>query len=226
MLGQLLVCWAITDTWLAILVAKVPDADFSDSDELSTGVGDRINLCYSSSTVTKGRGRGICIFTGMHTEIGKIASSMQGTTRKPRRSMSRKKHRLQPVKGAGLRVWDAVGKFLGLTEGTPLQIKLSKLAYALFGCAIALPIIVFAVHKFDVTSEVAIYAISTGKSLPARYRAAMELTQFRNCHHSRVPHCRFNHHVRDGNGRNETPPIPDPQIVRSGSPRWHHEHLF
>lgn len=156
----------MTDRAAAIPVAKVPDADFADSDELSTGVGDRINLCYSSSTVTKGRGRGICIFTGMHTEIGKIASSMQGSTRKPNRSMSRKKHgNLQPVKGAGLRVWDAIGKFLGLTGGTPLQIKLSKLAYALFGCALLLAIIVFAVHKFDVTSEVAIYAISTGKSI-------------------------------------------------------------
>jgi Na+-exporting ATPase len=146
-------------------VAKVPDADFTGTNELEIGVGDRINLAYASSTVTKGRGQGICVFTGMHTEIGQIASSMQGTTRKANRSMSSKKHgKLQPVKGAGLRVWDAVGKFLGLTHGTPLQIKLSKLAYTLFGCAILLAIIVFAVHRFDVTSEVAIYAISTGRS--------------------------------------------------------------
>ena len=120
-------------------------------------------MAYSSSTVTKGRGRGICVFTGMSTEIGKIAESMQGKTRKPNRSMSKSKGgSLQPAKGAILRVWDAIGKFLGLTEGTPLQIKLSKLAYTLFGCAILLAIIVFAVHKFNVTSEVAIYAISTG----------------------------------------------------------------
>jgi P-type Na+/K+ transporter len=100
----------------------------------------------------------------MYTEIGKIAESMQGTKRKENRSMSRKKHgTLQPAKGAALRTWDAIGKFLGLTHGTPLQIKLSKLAYTLFGCAIILAIIVFGVHKFDVTSEVAIYAISTGK---------------------------------------------------------------
>lgn len=100
----------------------------------------------------------------MHTEIGRIAQSMQGKTRKPNRSMSRKHGRTQPVKGALLRSWDAVGKFLGLTEGTPLQIKLSKLAYILFGFAIILAIIVFGVNQFNITTEVAVYAISTGMS--------------------------------------------------------------
>ncbi|KAF2178374.1 Na+-exporting ATPase [Zopfia rhizophila CBS 207.26] len=162
----------------AIPVAKVPDADFSGRDELECGVGDRVNMAYSSSTVTKGRGRGICVFTGMYTEIGKIAASMQGTQRKPNRSLSRKKHgNLQPAKGLALRAWDAVGKFLGLTVGTPLQIKLSKLAYALFGCAILLAIIVFGVHKFDVTSEVAIYAISTGIAIvPESLIAVLTIT--------------------------------------------------
>lgn len=66
----------------------------------------------------------------------------------------------------------------GLRSGTPLQIKLSKLAYILFivsflrffmhnnvltlytQCAIILAIIVFAVAKFNITNEVAIYAIA------------------------------------------------------------------
>ncbi|EEQ33643.1 calcium-transporting ATPase 3 [Microsporum canis CBS 113480] len=141
-------------------VAK--DIEFETSgDEMTIGVGDRLNMAYSSSTVTKGRGRGIIVFTGMYTEIGKIAQSMQGKKRKAGRSMSSKYGTFQPVKGGALRIWDAIGKFLGLTEGTPLQIKLSKLAYSLFGCAILLAIIVFGVNKFNVTDEVAIYAIST-----------------------------------------------------------------
>ena len=69
---------------------------------------------------------------------------------------------MQPVKGGYKRVWDTIGKFLGITEGTPLQRKLAGLAYILFGCAIFLAIIVFSVNKFNVTGEVAIYAISTG----------------------------------------------------------------
>ena len=146
----------------ALPVAKDVNLNPTDGNETSVGVGDRLNMAYSSSTVTKGRGTGVVVFTGMATEIGKIAESMQGKTVKANRSMSRKKGSLQPVRGALLRVWDGVGAFLGLTTGTPLQRKLSKLAYTLFGCAIVLAIIVFGVNKFNVTNEVAIYAISTG----------------------------------------------------------------
>ncbi|KAK7608870.1 Na+-exporting ATPase [Phyllosticta paracitricarpa] len=162
----------------AIPVAKDPEADFSDVNEFETGVGDRLNMAYSSSTVTKGRGQGIVVFTGMYTEIGKIASSMQGKKRKPNRSMSRKKGgNLQPAKGLTLRIWDAVGAFLGLTVGTPLQIKLSKLAYILFAFAILLAIIVFGVNRFDVTKEVAIYAISTGIAMiPESLIAVLTIT--------------------------------------------------
>jgi len=148
----------------AIPVAKEGKVDVSELEETTTAIGDRVNMAYSSSTVTKGRGRGIVVFTGMNTEIGKIAQSMTGKDRKANRSMSRDESRFQPVKGFGLRVWDAVGAFLGLTTGTPLQRKLNKLAYLLFLCAIILAIIVFGVNNFNVTNEVVIYAISTGKS--------------------------------------------------------------
>ena len=147
----------------AIPVTKDVKIDFSTNDELSTGVGDRLNMAHSSSTVTKGRGRGVVVFTGMYTEIGKIAKSMQGKGRKANRSLSRRKGgNMQPAKGATLRAWDGIGRFLGLTVGTPLQRKLSKLAYLLFGCAVLLAIVVFGVNRFKVTNEVAIYAISTG----------------------------------------------------------------
>lgn len=146
----------------AMPVAKDLKMDFTGETEVSTGVGDRLNMAYSSSNVTKGRGTGVVVYTGMFTEIGKIAESMQGTTRKANRSMSRTDGNLQPAKGAILRVWDGIGAFLGLTTGTPLQRRLSKLAYILFGCALILAIIVFGVNKFNVTNEVAIYAISTG----------------------------------------------------------------
>ncbi|KAK5058699.1 hypothetical protein LTR84_010963 [Exophiala bonariae] len=162
----------------ALPVAKEIDFETKHGAKEDAGLGDRLNICYSSSTVTKGRGRGIVVYTGMSTAIGGIAASMQKKRRKPNRSMSRKKHGpMQPVKGGALRTYDGILKFLGLTGGTPLQIKLSKLAYALFGCALLLAIIVFGVNRFNVTNEVAIYAISTGIAIiPESLIAVLTIT--------------------------------------------------
>ncbi|PQE05204.1 calcium-transporting ATPase 3 protein [Rutstroemia sp. NJR-2017a BBW] len=131
--------------------------------EGQVGIADRINMVYSTTTVIKGRGRGIVVHTGMDTEVGKIAASTTKKVRKDGRSMNIAKYGIaQFPKGGARRTYDFAGKFLGLTEGTPLQRKLSKVAYILFGCAILLALIVFGVNRFKVTDEVAIYAISTG----------------------------------------------------------------
>jgi Na+-exporting ATPase len=108
------------------------------------GVGDRTNMVYSSTTVTKGRGKAIVVNTGMKTEIGKIA----------KRLMDSSDH-----------------------QKTPLQKSLDRMALWLFGLAILLAIIVFAVNKFDVTSDVLVYAISVAIAIiPEGLIAVVTLT--------------------------------------------------
>ncbi|KJR86217.1 calcium-transporting ATPase [Sporothrix schenckii 1099-18] len=129
--------------------------------------GDRINLAFASTNVSKGRGRGIVIATGMDTAVGRIAAASSGKhSRKPGRSMNVRKYGpRQAALGSARRLWDLVRKLIGLKDVTPLQRRLTYLAYALFVLAVVIALIVFGVHKFDLNSEVVLYATSTGIAL-------------------------------------------------------------
>jgi Na+-exporting ATPase len=153
-------------------ISSVFDAD--------TGPGDRLNVAYSSSTVTKGRARGIVFATGEYTEIGQIAAALRGKSSKRREP----KRREDGTASAGryMQAWtltasDAVGRFLGVNVGTPLQRKLSKLALLLLGTAIVCAIIVLGANEFSSRQEVIIYAVATGLSMiPASLIVVLTIT--------------------------------------------------
>ena len=58
--------------------------------DAETGPGDRLNVAYSSSTVTKGRAKGVVFATGVYTEIGAIAAQLR-----------QKDSKVRPVKKRG-----------------------------------------------------------------------------------------------------------------------------
>lgn len=133
-----------------------------------TGPGDRLNIAYSSSTVSRGRARGVVVGTGMKTEIGAIAAALRGGNFK-RRPVKRGPHG-ETKKRWYIQAWtltttDAIGRFLGINVGTPLQRKLSKLALLLFGIAVVFAIVVAAANDFRGDNEVIIYAVATGLAM-------------------------------------------------------------
>jgi P-type Na+/K+ transporter len=136
--------------------------------EENTGPGDRLNIAFSSSAVTKGRAKGIVFATGLHTEVGSIAAALSGKKSKVRPVNRQEDGKTQPYHyvWAGLLTFsDAVGRFLGVNTGTPLQKKLSRLAVLLFGFAIICAIIVLAANSFSQAQQVVIYAVATGLSM-------------------------------------------------------------
>lgn len=157
-------------------VRKSPEDTF----DAATGPGDRINVAYSSSTVTKGRATGICFATGMYTEIGSIAAALRKTDRKVRPVKRNPDGTAQPhryLQAALMTCYDGVGHFLGVNVGTPLQRKLSRLAVLLFFIAVICTIIVLAANEFRSDQEVIIYAVATGLSMiPASLVVVLTIT--------------------------------------------------
>ncbi|KAH7112545.1 sodium P-type ATPase-like protein [Dendryphion nanum] len=157
-------------------VRKQEDATFPEN----TGPGDRLNIAYSSSNVTKGRAKGVVFATGAYTEIGAIAAQLRETQSKVRPVKRKENGKAKPhryLEAYTLTFTDAIGRFLGLNVGTPLQKKLSKLAMLLFGIAVICAIIVLGANKFNARQEVIIYAVATGLSMiPASLVVVLTIT--------------------------------------------------
>jgi Na+-exporting ATPase len=157
-------------------VGKDGEAIFDED----TGPGDRLNVAYSSSTVTKGRARGVVFATGMYTEIGSIAMSLRQKSSRVRPVKRKDDGKAKPHRYAQawtLTASDAVGHFLGVNVGTPLQKKLARLALLLFGVAVVCAIIVLAANSFSNNREVIIYAVATGLSMiPASLTVVLTIT--------------------------------------------------
>ncbi|UNI17956.1 hypothetical protein JDV02_004260 [Purpureocillium takamizusanense] len=94
--------------------------------------GDQSNVVFSSTVVTKGRGRAVVFATGSFTEIGVIAAALRMNQAEHPEDDELRRARdgggrvpvLAYLKTGFRKVWRAIGKFLGLTVGTPLQRKL------------------------------------------------------------------------------------------------------
>jgi len=79
-------------------------------------LGDRINMAFSSGSVTYGRGRGVVTATGMKTEVGRIANMLQETV-ETETPMSRRLEQLGKVLGIAALIICAVIFIVGVLYG-------------------------------------------------------------------------------------------------------------
>lgn len=143
-------------------------------------LGDCFNLAYSGTVVTKGRARGVVYATAMDSEIGKIAEALGGKSS----SITQNPSSPRPIKPLSTRLIIAAKKVLGLYNASPLQTKLTKLAHFLFVTAVILVLVVFATARFNVSADVALYAISLALAIiPESLIAVVTITMAKGVTH-------------------------------------------
>lgn len=131
-------------------------------------LGDRTNMLYSSTAITRGRGTALVTAVAMDTEVGQIAAMLR----------TKKAVSADTPLATRVAIWlrFKTRSILGF-DGTPLQTKLSIFALLLFALAILLVLIVFSTAKFDVHGQTLLYGICVGVAvIPESLIAVLTLT--------------------------------------------------
>lgn len=116
----------------------------------AVSIGERLNMAYSTTEVTSGRGTAVVVAVANKTQVGIIATHLGGKKDVPTSS--------NPFKRVLDKIWLGTKSILGLV-GTPLQVKLSKFAMLLFLLAALLAIIVFSASRWQLDNDVVLYGI-------------------------------------------------------------------
>ena len=94
------------------------------------GIGDRVNMLFSSSLVTYGRGKGIVVETGMTTEVGKIAG-MINRAEKQETPLQQKLNKLGKTLGIVAIIICVVIFLIGLFQGKePIHMFMTAVSLA------------------------------------------------------------------------------------------------
>ncbi|KNC98335.1 potassium/sodium efflux P-type ATPase, fungal-type [Spizellomyces punctatus DAOM BR117] len=141
-------------------VRKIADPLVAPSDGYIS-VGDRINLAFSSTTVTRGRGKGIVVATALRTEVGRIAKLLNDGGNAGGQEFEEKD---DTTKGTILRF---IRKLPGFkkTNKTPLQRTLDRMMFLLLAICVVLAVFVFWSNDWEWSESVALYAVAVGVAI-------------------------------------------------------------
>ncbi|MBB6449355.1 Ca2+-transporting ATPase [Geomicrobium halophilum] len=110
--------------------------------EGSIPLADQTNMAFAGTMVSRGRGKGIIVETGMKTEMGKIAHLLQ-STESMMTPLQRRLDQLGKIFIAGAIALTALVVFLGIIQGQPIyQMFLAGVSLAVAAIPEGLPAIV------------------------------------------------------------------------------------
>ncbi|MDD3231102.1 MAG: cation-translocating P-type ATPase [Oscillospiraceae bacterium] len=107
-----------------------------------TSLGDRRNMCFSSTSVAAGHGQGIVVETGMRTQVGHIAR-MLTVQETPQTPLQKKLEQTGKVLGIGALILCGIIFLMGLAQGTPpLNMFMTAISLAVAAIPEGLPAVV------------------------------------------------------------------------------------
>ncbi|MGF7185716.1 Ca2+-transporting ATPase [Desulfitispora alkaliphila] len=113
-----------------------------DKGTTELGLGDRVNMAFSGTVVTRGRGRGVVVATGMKSEMGQIAGLMQGVVEEDT-PLQKRLEQLGKVLVAVCLLISATVVGLGIYQGKPaFQMFLAGVSLAVAAIPEGLPAVV------------------------------------------------------------------------------------
>ncbi|MGW8115555.1 cation-translocating P-type ATPase [Caproicibacterium sp. NSD3] len=126
----------------ALTGESVPASKGTDPLPEKIALGDRSNMCFSSTVVAAGNGRGIAVATGTNTQVGKIAHMLQ-TAQTPQTPLQKKLAVVSRVLGIGVLILCAIIFLMGLFQKIPpLEMFLIAISLAVAAIPEGLPAVV------------------------------------------------------------------------------------
>jgi len=150
----------------ALTGESVPVDKMSEKiEDEKVGIGDRINMLFSSSLITYGRGKAVVVETGMNTEVGKIADIIN-TAEDTETPLQKKLNKLGKTLGIVALVICAIIFVIGLLYGKePMHMFMTAVSLAVAAIPEGLPAVFTIVLAIGVQRMVKKNAIV--KKLPA-----------------------------------------------------------